>query len=135
MTNESGPPARPPAQPPQSKPEADTDRVAGAGSQLTDAVQLGARHHYDLALDMWYERKSPESEALDKAAAEHVAAQVKALAPEEYAALNNCLAGDGSPLEAAKVLRHRPELLETWHLPDTEFVRRRASTGFGASMR
>jgi hypothetical protein len=86
-------------------------------------AQVGARDRYAVALDMWYGRKSPEAEALDKAAAEHVAAQVKALAPEEYAALNNCLAGNGSPLEAAKVLRHRPELLETWHPPDTEFVR------------
>jgi hypothetical protein len=86
-------------------------------------AQVGARDRYAVALDMWYGRKSPESEAIAKAVAEHVAAQVKALAPEEYATLNNCLAGDGSPLEAAKVLRHRPELLETWHLPDTEFVR------------
>jgi hypothetical protein len=48
---------------------------------------------------------------------------VKQLTPEEYVALNNCLAGAGTPLDAAKVLRHRPELLETWHLPDSEFVR------------
>jgi hypothetical protein len=121
MTKESGP------QPPQTGPAADTDQAAEAGSHLTDAVQLGARHHYDVLYDMWYGRKSPEAEAFEKAAAEHKAFLVNALmsafTPEERAALDNCLAGDGSPLEAAKLLRHRPEIVETWPLPDTESVR------------
>jgi hypothetical protein len=118
MTNELGPPA----QQPQTEPAADTDQAAG--SQITDAAQLGARSEYAVLLDMLSGRKSPESAALHKAAAEHVAALVKQLTPEEYAALNNCFAGAGTPLDAAKVLRHRPELLETWHLSDTEFVRK-----------
>jgi hypothetical protein len=121
MTKESGP------QPSQTEPAADIDQAAGAGSQLTEAAQLGVRHHYDVALDLWYGWKSPQSEALDKAAAEHYAALVRALmsafTPEERAALDNCLVGDGSPLEAAKLLRHRPEIVETWPLPDTESVR------------
>jgi hypothetical protein len=121
MTKETGP------QPPQGGPAANTDQAAGAGSSLTDAVQLGGRGRYATALDMWYGRKSPESEALDKAAAEHYASLMNALmsafTPEERAALDNCLAGEGSPLEAAKLLRHRPEVVETWPLPDTEPVR------------
>jgi hypothetical protein len=98
MTKESGP------QPPQTGPAADTDQAAGAGSRLTDAVRLGTRGQYAAALDMWCGRKSPESEALDKATAEHYAYLLRALTPEEHAALNNCLAGDDSPLAAAKVL-------------------------------
>src|SRR5262249_33833634 len=121
MTKESGP------QPAQAERAVDTDQAAGAGSQLTDAARLGARHHYDVALDLWYGRKSPESEALDKAAAEHKAFLVNALMSaftrEERAELDNCLAGDGSPLEAAKLLKHKPEIVETWSLPDTEPVR------------
>lgn len=86
-------------------------------------AQVGARDLNAVALDMWYGRKSPVSKWLDKAAAEDYAARVNALTSEERAALNSCLAGEGSPLEAAKALRHRPELVETWPLPNTEFVR------------
>src|SRR5215470_15105003 len=60
MTKESGP------QPPQSGSVADTDQAAGARSQLVDGVQLGASNRYDVALNMWYGRKSQEAEALDK---------------------------------------------------------------------
>ena len=70
MTNELGPPA----QRPQTEPAADADQAAGAGSQLTDAAQLGARSEYAALLDMFSGRKSPASEAIARAAAEHVAA-------------------------------------------------------------
>jgi hypothetical protein len=121
MTKESEP------QPPQTGPAADTDQAAGAGSQLADAERLNARRPYDVLYDMWYGRKSREAEAFEKAAAEDKAfllnELLSAFTPEERAALDNCLAGDGSPLEAAKLLRHRAEIVETWPLRDTESIR------------
>jgi hypothetical protein len=101
MTKESRP------QPPQTGPAADTDQAAGG---------LGTRGHYATALDMLHGRKSQGAEALEIAAAGHYASSMNALmsvfTPEQHAALNNCLADDGSPLEAAKVLRDRPEIVK-----------------------
>ncbi len=110
MRNESG------RQHPQPRPAACPGQATG--------VQLGARHHYDVALDLWYGRKSPESEALDKAAADHLAALKSMLTPEREAALRNLETGKGSTLAIAKILQPAPHLLDMWHLPDTQPVRK-----------
>jgi hypothetical protein len=112
MTKKSRP------QPPQAGPAVDADQTAGGA----DAAQLGASGQYAAALDMWHGRQSPASEALDKAAADHLAALKSMLTPQLETALCDLEAGKVSTLATAKKFRSAPQLLDV--LPDTPLVRK-----------